>query len=88
MKHNKEYIFNLDKDADVATVCSMLAELGYDHSHARMTMADGTVHQFIRLYSNYWEVPDLDAALEFIVDDIYLLKDFVDHGYIVEDKDA
>lgn len=88
MKHNKEYRFNLGDDADVNTVCGKLAELGYEHRYHKMIMADGTVHQFIGLFRTLTEIPDMTAALKFIVDDIYMLKDFVDNCYIVEDTDA
>ena len=86
MRHNKEYKFNLGDDADVKTVCAKLEDLGYDYKYHKLIMADGTEHQFIGFRDTLREIPDMEAALKFIADDIYLLKNFVEYEYIVEDK--
>lgn len=90
MKHETSYIFSPSDIHSVADVACVLRKLGWDSStYHKFKMADGTEHQFIKTCDEYVEIPDLNAALALVVSDIYVLKEFVDAGYLIkETKDA
>ena len=84
MKHNKEYKFNTSI-TEVHDVVQRLHDLSYDYyTYQKIILADGTEHQFIGRDNVLREMPDLDAALALVLEDIYLLKDLYDNNVIVE----
>lgn len=88
MKHETSYVFNSDI-TNVADVACMFRKLGWDDfTYHKYKMADGTEHQFINTYDGYVELPDLHAALAWIVSDISKLCTFVQEGYLVEEEAA
>ena len=88
MKHDISYIFNPNYIRNVADVVSKCRKLGWDtYTYHKYNMADGTEHQFIHDSNEYIEVPDLNAALAFVVGKLSMLKEFVDAAYIIEETE-
>lgn len=85
MKHNKEYKFGESVQSVGELVCR-LRSLGYDHEYQNVRLADGSTHHFIRFDDTLQEIPDLDAALAWVLDDICLLRELYVNGIIIEDK--
>lgn len=87
MKHNISYVFSPDDIQCVADVAAKLRELGWEpYTYQKYKMADGTVHQFIVTEKEYVELPDLDAALAWVVGDIDKLQNLFIHGYVIEEE--
>lgn len=87
MKHNISYIFNPDDIHSVADVAAKLREISLGHyAYQKYKMADGTVHQFIVTEDEHVELPDLDAALAWVVGDINKLQNFFMYGYVIKEE--
>lgn len=84
MKHEVSYTFD-DGYNTVASVIRRLVDIGYDYEYKELQMADGTEHQFCVCGNHWLELPDMDATLKWICDDIYRLKDAYHNGIVCKE---
>ena len=85
MKHTKSYKFNPDKIKSVDDIVAVSNEKDYFWCKKSLTMADGSVHEFICWKQRWFEYNDLDDILRIICDNLCVLKDFIDGDAVIEE---